>query len=303
MKSIFSREKHCRIIKSKHVLEVFFYDRIPEGKKKLVEEEEDKWDGKGFPDKFIGEYYFEDGVEKYKVTPFWHRDFLPDGWWGESERKRKEKEKELRQPGYRKSANYRSREKIRRLAIMNFKEGDLFMTLTFGENMQDLKFANDELKKFFKRFRYKFGAEIPYLGVIEFQKRGAIHYHILVGMDLGIDFEDREVREAKEREIGEMWGHGWVDLAQIDRTDNLGAYLVKYLSKDLGDDRLSGHKHYLCSKGLDHPETIKDTTVYLDSLEGHYPTFTSEYRNDFCGNIKYMEFNIERGMQRVQSDD
>lgn len=278
----------CRIIRSGDIIEVFKYDRLPSGKKEVVEQETlNQW----------GMEIEEIPLEKWLWVDEWGvvrgpdesiKASLPDGWWDESKRKG-------RGPGYIKTSNNRSREKIRRLALMNFKDGDTFFTLTFAENVTDLDYANNELKKFFKRLRYKYGAEVPYLGVIEFQERGAIHYHCLVGVELGINWEDEwEVRKT-EKEIGEgIWKNGFVDLKNIIGVDNLGAYLVKYLSKDLGDTRLSGKKHYVLSKGLEHPELIKDTTVVLGSLEGHFPTYTSRYDTEFCGKIHYMEYNLRR---------
>lgn len=291
--------KVCRIVKSGHVIEVYFYDRVPEGGGNKKQEEIFNMQGEliELPDSVpgVGGRYdyssWNDELGDYdRELPL--KGFIPDEWL-EDDLKDLRRAKE-----YRKTANYRSRERIRRLSLMNFHEGDLFLTLTFGENMQDIDFANNELKKFFKRFRWKYGAEIPYLGVIEFQKRGAIHYHFLVGADMGSEFY-AEVTEWKESLVlSKMWGHGFAYVEQIYDNDNLGAYLIKYLMKDLGDDRLSGHKHYLISKGLEKPEvkkTKEETDVVLDSLSGYYPTYTSTYQNVFCGNVKYLEYNLKRG--------
>ncbi|MGU9287880.1 rolling circle replication-associated protein, partial [Clostridium perfringens] len=67
---------------------------------------------------------------------------------------------------------------LRRLINTNFKRGSSrFITLTFKDNVQDLKYSNYEFKKFVKRFEYYLGYKVQYTVVIEFQKRGAIHYH------------------------------------------------------------------------------------------------------------------------------
>jgi hypothetical protein len=54
----------------------------------------------------------------------------------------------------------------------------MFTTLTFRENLHNIKEANYEFLKFIKRVKYKFG-DFKYLAVIEFQDRGAIHYHMI----------------------------------------------------------------------------------------------------------------------------
>lgn len=291
--------KICRIVKSKHILEVYFYDRLPGGGGVRKDEKIINMYGEviefpevdnGVP---LGRYDFSswnDELGDYdRELPL--KGFVPDEWLEDDPRDlRRAKE-------YRRTANYRSRERIRRLSVMNFKEGDLFLTLTFGENVTDIDFANDELKKFFKRFRYKYGKELPYLGVIEFQKRGAIHYHFLVGKEMGREFYEAVTSWGESEDLSKIWGHGFAYAKPITGIDNIGAYLIKYLMKNLGDDRLSGRKHYLISKGLEKSEVIKNAAevkVILDSLEGYYPTFTSDYENFFCGKVKYLEYNLKR---------
>ncbi|MFL2072876.1 hypothetical protein ACEN32_11285 [Marinilactibacillus psychrotolerans] len=77
-----------------------------------------------------------------------------------------------------------ARNRCRRLALMNFSENDTFMTLTFAENIQDITYADNEFKKFMKRFNYKYKRKSKFLAVREFQKRGAIHYHLLIDWQL-----------------------------------------------------------------------------------------------------------------------
>ena len=273
------------------VIEVWTYDKLPGGKK--IENDDELLNMFGeklqidFPT-FVYDDFLEHPYGKW--LKWIDKNELPEGWKTIDQSRKEE---------YVKSSNHRSREKIRRLALKNFSNGDVFMTITFAENIQDVDYAHNELKKFMKRFRYRYGEQIPYLAVMEYQKRGAIHYHCLMGCDLG-NLAESDKREAKEDEVSAIWGHGFVDLLEINSVDNVGAYLVKYLLKDLGKERVSGKKHYLCSKGLDKPEYVKDTTVVLDSLEGHFPGFTSRYENEFCGEIQYMEFNLRRGYQCIE---
>jgi hypothetical protein len=92
----------------------------------------------------------------------------------------------------------RIRNNVRRLAIANFDEHSKFFTTTFKDNVTDIGFGNNQFKKFIKRLKYSYG-DFKYLAVIEFQKRGAIHYHILV------DFEYIE-----QSELEKIWGNGFV---------------------------------------------------------------------------------------------
>ena len=73
------------------------------------------------------------------------------------------------------------RDTIRRLVTMNFdKSKSKFVTLTFRENIKDVKVANSLFKAFIRRLK-KVYKELLYVSVIEFQdknNRGAVHYHI-----------------------------------------------------------------------------------------------------------------------------
>jgi len=100
-----------------------------------------------------------------------------------------------------------------------------FLTLTFKENVQDIKQANYEFKKFIKRLNYKvYGtkkAKLKYTTVIEFQQRGAIHYHtILYNMPY-----------IKANEIASIWENGFIKINKIDDIDNVGAYIGEYLGQ------------------------------------------------------------------------
>lgn len=198
-----------------------------------------------------------------------------------------------------------ARNRCRRLALMNFSEKDTFMTLTFAENIQDVQYADNEFKKFMKRFNYKYNRKSKFLAVREFQKRGAIHYHLL------IDWKDpsrlgKEALRALEREIGtNTWGHGFVNLKPLKSqkkgdkpVDNVGAYLIKYMTKDLYEKKLSHNKLYLCSKGIKRPiiYTQEEALKVLKNrqINKHKFIFNNEYFNEYLGNIIYTEYNLKR---------
>ena len=63
----------------------------------------------------------------------------------------------------------RAKRDLRRLINANIGEFSKFVTLTFRENITDLKVANYEWKKFKQRLETKIGYKLQYLVVIEFQ--------------------------------------------------------------------------------------------------------------------------------------
>ena len=82
------------------------------------------------------------------------------------------------------NTNQRRRDTIRRLACCNFNNKyDKFLTLTFADNMTDIKECNLLFKNFIKRLKYQYDLHnLKYLAVIEFQQRGAVHYHVLLNI-------------------------------------------------------------------------------------------------------------------------
>ncbi len=107
-----------------------------------------------------------------------------------------------------------------------------FLTLTFRENLTDIKKANNHFKKFILRLNYKTGHKIKYITVIEFQKRGAVHYHtIFFNLPFRTDLQT-------------IWGQGYIKIKALEKVDNVGAYICKYLQKEHYDDRLQGKKKY-----------------------------------------------------------
>lgn len=161
--------------------------------------------------------------------------------WNSCKGGRDKEGKEGRKMEYRQSVSHKAREKVRRLITANFNENDLFITLTFKENMTDVKQANYELKKFLQKMKRK-QSDFLHVTVLEFQKRGAVHYHMVCNYRLR--WESTEQLKEHERELAKTWTHGFVDIVDIKHVDNVGAYLVKYMSKQNYDDRLEGNKRY-----------------------------------------------------------
>lgn len=194
------------------------------------------------------------------------------------------------------NTNQRRRDMVRRLACCNFNsQYDKFFTLTFAENKTDVKECNLIFKKFIMRLKYRFGNEIKYLAVIEFQDRGAVHYHVL-----------SNIPYIPQKELQELWGQGFVFINAITHVDNVGAYVVKYMTKDNSDDRLQGLKAYLCSKNLVRPleyvnhdlDRFEITEARLKrkyKLDEISPVFESFYYTDVLGDCEYKQYNIKRG--------
>ena len=198
----------------------------------------------------------------------------------------------------RRVAIWKMRRNLYWLLNKNFDYGSKFITLTFKDKgdvkMTDLSTANYEFKKFIERLKSKFG-DFKYLAVIEFQKRGAIHYHMVSNLEY-----------VKNLNLRKIWSNGFVRINRINECDNIGLYVMKYMHKDLTDVRLHKRKAYLRSNNLEWPEIINDDAVVRDLVERKelldddavdFNTFKSEH----YGRINKRVFNMkqtEKGKKR-----
>ena len=158
-----------------------------------------------------------------------------------------------------------------------------FITLTFADLITDINKANKMFNSFITTLR-QYYPSLMYLGVPEFQKRGAVHYHLLTNLVCDIDIPKREIKRLyneQDKKYTELeyydiphWKHGFSSAFNLDMTDdkfNVALYITKYLYKDI-DNRLWGHKKILKSNNLRKPskyfiennETYKEAMKYIE---------------------------------------
>lgn len=181
---------------------------------------------------------------------------------------------------------------LRRLINANFDIHAKFLTLTHKENITDVDMANRNFRKFIQRLRHKYG-DFKYAAVIEFQARGAVHYHMIADLPY-----------ITKSELAEIWGHGFVRINDIkdknggSGVDNVGAYVTAYMTKDQSDPRLHGRKMYFTSKNLIRSRTYRSwealEIIESNQLEQKKEVFTSSYESEYQGNITYKEYNPKR---------
>lgn len=122
--------------------------------------------------------------------------------------------------------------RVRWIINNNFTGGssEMFLTLTYAENMLDLKKLYKDFKIFWKRWLRKYGNNFEYVTIVEPQGRGAWHCHCLIktrdGTDLFIPWE----------QILKFWQHGSIEPKRLKDVDNIGAYLTSYLTNMEADD-------------------------------------------------------------------
>lgn len=185
----------------------------------------------------------------------------------------------------------RSQFKLRRLINANVNFNSKFITLTFKENLSDISVAKYKFKKFIERMNRrrlkKKLDKLKYVYVIEFQKRGSIHFHCIF-FNLGFFRND---------ELFKIWKYGFTKINKIDDVDNVGSYVVKYMEKSLSDSRMNGVDLYGRSKGnLEEPLVIKRPLEVKQILKAYKNkvVFKKIYKSDYNGKIEYMQINLKR---------
>lgn len=223
--------------------------------------------------------------------------------------------------------------KMRYLINYNFtgKQNELFITLTYAENMTDTKRLYSDTDKFFKRLKYRYKNEstIDYITVVEPQGRGAWHMHIL------IKFNDLNKIFIPNKELSDIWGQGYVTVKRIQGIDNVGAYLTAYLAdleytednikevylndtekkieviekevegkkkKFIKGGRLhrypTGMNYYRSSRGIKMPERIKTTYREAKKIAGsgtpHYTRKIDIEKDTFTNTLYYEQYNSKR---------
>lgn len=188
-----------------------------------------------------------------------------------------------------KTAN-RARAKVRRTINAN-PQLNKFLTLTFAENVTDIDFARTAFGCYIKRLNRKYQG-FQYVCVIEFQERGAVHFHLLCNLPY-VDVNA----------LARVWGHGFIKLNRIDNVDNVGAYVTKYMTKENMDERLIGRRSYSMSRGLNAPQVYTDEKqieAELESLENVERVQTSTYESEHYGTVRYTQIICRREQESSQ---
>jgi len=192
---------------------------------------------------------------------------------GRSQRVNKERKKQksnVNKEESLKSSARRAKRTIKRLIMSNcfywFKDNNqsflpITLTLTFTENITDLKEANYRFTKFILRLNYeiyktKMGKnKLKYLAVYELQKRGAIHYHMI--------FFNLPYIKNIYNKMRDIWGQGRImvggknkifnKIKDPNQLKNIIEYFTKYIQKSILENHFLNKKKYTTSKGLIKP--------------------------------------------------
>jgi len=173
----------------------------------------------------------------------------------------------------------RSRNRIYRLIHGNAcKHGNykpVFTTYTFAESVSDYDEACYYFKAFIRKLRHFFGSKIQYLCIPEIQKQREAKYGVAVWHFHTVFFNLPYLDRIKH---SELWGKGRTNIQIVKDLNDIGAYVSKYLSKDILNSKLYGKRVLHVSKGLFQPydvfhkegvdEVLANGMIPISSFEG-----------------------------------
>lgn len=166
----------------------------------------------------------------------------------------------------RQRSNIRAKRRLIELLQINFPNDFAFITLTFKDNVNDLSVTNRIFSTFIRRLKYFLKKKninfFKYICVVETQKRGAIHYHIVCNLPKFTSYSELirmwEKSILKSPDINMPGGSVYVRYSDDFLYNNienlstyLGKYMLKYNSKELST--FLGKKIFFTSKNLKKP--------------------------------------------------
>lgn len=143
----------------------------------------------------------------------------------------------------------RTRKNIQDILNANLDDKSYFVTLTFAENLQDYEKANSRFH-YFIRIKNK---DIKYLVVKEHQKRGAIHFHLIV-----FDIEKETLNK-----LTKSWSYGFWYVKKINDkySYSIANYMTEYFSKEKNQLVKANKKIFSKSRNLKKPLIIGDLVI------------------------------------------
>lgn len=162
-----------------------------------------------------------------------------------------------------------------------------FITLSFKNNETNISKAKKKLERWVEKMRELY-PDFIYAYVIEFQERGAVHFHLICRLDdgnvvskkrfkefratwerqgginikgLAMKYIPKKIQEEVNKELESLPDH-----KKMQNVWSVGRYLTSYLEKDAASVRLFGSKLYGNSQGLKEEIKLTDSKKIANAL-------------------------------------
>lgn len=177
--------------------------------------------------------------------------------------------------------------KFRSIIQSNWDEWTHFITLSFKNNETNITKAKKKLERWIEKMRELY-PDFIYAYVIEFQKRGAVHFHLICKLDdgnviskkrfkefratwerhgginikgLAMKYIPKKIQDEVKQELESLPDH-----EKMQNVWSVGRYLTSYLEKDAASVRLFGSKLYGNSQGLKEEIKLTDPKKIANAL-------------------------------------
>jgi len=181
------------------------------------------------------------------------------------------------------------------------KSNELFITLTYAENMQDIKQVCRDYEVFYKKLKRKYkDYGFEYVSVPEPQSRGAWHLHVL------LKAMNKEYLYIPNDEIETLWSHGFTKTERLNQVDNVGAYVSAYLT-DLYNENTgakakgarlylypAGMNLYRCSRGIKRAEIVEGNLHIDDKYKVYEKQFEITQNDEVVNVVTIKQYNMKR---------
>ena len=205
----------------------------------------------------------------------------------------------------------RSKLECQRLAKANMRDWKTFITLTFADEITDIKYANKRFNYFIGKIR-RVDKNFKYIAVPEFMKSGRVHYHLLTNVDINDNALIYAQEDRPEFKHIKYWNDGFDNVEVIQgNPKKIVGYISKYMTKEV-DNRLFGHRRYFYSNNLDRPkesyidlDNEKHRDFYIEKIQDKVLIYQNEYINTFDGTkVTFLELSkdIANNEQNCSND-
>jgi hypothetical protein len=168
-----------------------------------------------------------------------------------------------------------------------------FVTLTYGKHVPAHKQAKKMLDVFLKRMRRYYGFNIEYVWVAELQKRGAIHFHILLPEYLDKVFINKAWNSIVNKWMVKEHGETQLLLPNVKAVSFAGSYITKYISKE--ENKIHGNMY-----GISTPlRKLMKPTISTTKFENEYKARElMDATQDTLDNLYLKAFSFNSGTTR-----
>lgn len=141
-----------------------------------------------------------------------------------------------------------SARRLRSIIYGNFSKHDKFITLTFRDennfDIDDLKTCNKRKERYIAKL-LAIKSDLKYVVVPEYQKRGAVHYHIICNLPF-----------TPKKKFHDLWVYGISHIRGVADIRKAYTYLSKYISKGFKNPDYYRKRRFYVSNSCNRPKAV-----------------------------------------------